>query len=95
MITIFKPTWDWIKQDWASNRLRFSLEVTAWILSIGCSATMALTVPNPPLNLLYIPWVISTVIYCGCAYTRRSFGMVANYLLLAIFDGTALIKFWT
>lgn len=92
--TLFRPTFEWIKQDFSSNPVRFCFEVTAWVLSISCSAVMALTVPNPPLNYLYIPWVISTVIYGCCAYTRRSFGMLANYALLAVFDGTALIKMW-
>lgn len=90
----FQPTIEWIKSDFRSHPLRFCCEVIAWILSIACSATMALTVPNPPLNYLYIPWVISTCIYAACAFSRRSFGMLANYFLLAVFDGTALARMW-
>jgi hypothetical protein len=86
--------WDWVKDDWKSNRVRFCLEVAAWILSVGCALTMALTVPNPPLKYLYIPWVTSTAVYAGCAYTRRSFGMLANYLLLFLIDFTALVRWW-
>jgi len=85
---------NWIGDDYKSHKLRFCLEVLAWILSIGCALTMALTVPNPPLKLLYIPWVCSTAIYAGCAYSRRSFGMLANYILLAIIDGIALSRMW-
>lgn len=94
MIDIFKPTIDWIKDDYTSHRLRFCLEVSAWILSIACALTMAITVPNPPLKYLYIPWVLSTATYAGCAYSRRSFGMLANYFLLFLIDGTALIRWW-
>jgi len=94
MIELLKPTLEWIKSDFKSNRIRFCLEVSAWVLSISCSLAMALTVPNPPLNFLYIPWVISTSIYAGCAYSRRSFGMLANYCLLAIIDGVALARMW-
>ena len=94
MNDILSDIWGWIKSDFKSNRIRFCLEVTAWVLSISCSLAMALTVPNPPLKLLYIPWVISTSIYAGCAYTRRSFGMLANYILLAVIDGIALSKMW-
>ena len=94
MLDLFKPTIEWIKNDFKSNKLRFCLEVTAWVLSISCSLAMALTVPNPPLKYLYIPWVISTSIYAGCAYSRRSFGMLANYMLLAIIDGIALSQWW-
>jgi hypothetical protein len=85
---------NWVGDDYKSHKLRFCLEVFAWVLSISCSLTMALTVPNPPLKLLYIPWVISTSIYAGCAYSRRSFGMLSNYILLAIIDGVALSKMW-
>ena len=94
MIDIFQPTVEWIKDDWKSNRVRFCCEVTAWVLSIGCALSMALTVPNPPLKYLYIPWVTSTLVYAGCAYSRRSFGMLANYFLLFVIDFTALIRWW-
>lgn len=94
MLDIFAPTIEWIVRDFKSNRIRFCFEVTAWVLSISCSLAMALTVPNPPLKYLYIPWVISTTVYAGCAYSRRSFGMLANYVLLAIIDGIALAKWW-
>lgn len=94
MLEVFNPTWEWIKSDFKSNRVRFFLEVIAWILSIACALTMALTVPSPPLKYLYIPWVISTLIYAGCAWTRRSFGMLANYFLLFVIDFTALIRWW-
>ena len=86
--------WDWIKSDFQSNRVRFCLEVTAWFLSVACALTMALTVPEPPLKYLYIPWVASTLVYAGCAYSRRSFGMLANYFLLFLIDFTALIRWW-
>lgn len=94
MIDFFKPTFEWIQSDYKTNRFRFVLEVTAWVLSISCSLAMALTVPNPPLKYLYIPWVISTSVYAGCAWSRRSFGMLANYILLAIIDGIALTRMW-
>jgi hypothetical protein len=85
---------EWIKQDYKSHRVRFCLEVIAWAMSVGCSLTMALTVPTPPLKLLYIPWITSTFLYSWCAYSRRSFGMLANYCLLFLFDGIAFAKFW-
>jgi hypothetical protein len=94
MNEILYGIFQWIEQDYHSHRVRFVLEVLAWLMSVGCSLTMALTVPNPPLKLLYIPWIISTLLYAGCAYTRRSFGMLANYALLFTFDSIAFAKFW-
>jgi cellulose synthase/poly-beta-1,6-N-acetylglucosamine synthase-like glycosyltransferase len=82
----------WINEDYKSDRLRFSLEVIAWAISIGCSITMALTVPNPPLLTLYPIWIAGCAIYAWCAYSRRSFGMLANYILLTTIDTIGLIR---
>lgn len=94
MNDIIYDIFNWIRADFKSNKIRFVFEVLAWIMSIGCSFVMMMTVPNPPLNYLYIPWLASTGIYAVCAMTRRSFGMLANYLLLFTFDSIAFIKLW-
>ena len=83
---------EWIRQDYKSHRLRFCLEVLAWAISIGCSITMAVTVPNPPLLVLYPVWITGCAIYAGCAYSRRSFGMLANYILLTTIDTIGLVR---
>jgi cellulose synthase/poly-beta-1,6-N-acetylglucosamine synthase-like glycosyltransferase len=92
MLEIFNGTFNWIKEDWQSHRVRFCLEVLAWAISIGCSITMATTVPNPPLIVLYPIWITGCAIYAWCAYSRRSFGMLANYILLTTIDSIGLIR---
>jgi hypothetical protein len=87
-----KPAFDWIRDDWRSNTYRFMVECLAWIISIGCSITMALTVPNPPLLLLYPIWISGCALYAWAAYNRRSFGMLANYMLLVTIDFIGLIR---
>jgi hypothetical protein len=82
----------WVKQDWKSNPIRCVLEVLAWILSIGCSVTMALTVPHPPFLILYPLFIIQCAIFGWAAWTRRSTGMLANYLLLVTIDSLALAR---
>jgi len=89
---LLKPTFDWIHNDYSSNRFRFILELLAWIISIGCSLTMAITVPSPPLLVLYPVWITGCVIYSWCAYSRKSFGMLANYVLLTTIDTVGLIR---
>ena len=89
---IFGPTIRWIKDDWQSSRTRFIVEVFAWAISIGCSLTMAVTVPNPPLLILYPIWIAGCAMYAWAAYTRRSFGMLANYILLTTIDTVGLIR---
>jgi len=83
---------NWIKNDWSSNNIRFVAELFAWALSIGCSLVMALTVPNPPLLLLYPAWILGCAVYAWAAYSRRSFGMLLNYLLLVSIDTVGLIR---
>ena len=95
MIEIFRPTLDWIKDDWRSNPFRFVVEVVAWAISIGCSITMALTVPTPPLLILYPIWILGCAMYAWAAHTRKSFGMLANYLLLTTIDTVGLIRMLT
>jgi hypothetical protein len=92
MNDILLTTWDWIKDDWKSNRIRFLVELCAWAISIGCSITMALTVPNPPLLILYPVWIAGCAMYAWASYTRKSFGMLANYLLLTTIDTIGLIR---
>jgi len=92
MIELFKPTFDWIRDDWNSNRIRFVIELLAWAISIGCSITMALTVPSPPLLAMYPVWIFGCALYAWAAYTRKSFGMLANYLLLVTIDCVGLMR---
>jgi cellulose synthase/poly-beta-1,6-N-acetylglucosamine synthase-like glycosyltransferase len=92
MNEILSGTFNWIREDYTSNRVRFGLEVIAWAISIGCAIIMATTVPNPPLLVLYPIWITGCAIYAWCAYSRRSFGMLANYILLVSIDTVGLIR---
>lgn len=83
---------NWIKDDWSSNPVRCALEILAWVLSIGCSVTMAFTVPNPPFLILYPLFITQCAIFAWAAWTRRSSGMLANYLLLVGIDSIALAR---
>ena len=82
----------WIYNDYRTNRVRFCVELLAWAISIGCSITMALTVPTPPLLILYPIWISGCAMYSWAAWTRKSFGMLANYLLLVTIDSVGLAR---
>jgi hypothetical protein len=92
IIDIFKPTVDWIRDDYNTHPFRFFIELLAWAVSIGCSITMAVTVPNPPLLTLYPIWITGCAMYAWAAYTRKSFGMLANYILLTTIDTFGLVR---
>ena len=92
MNELLRPTFEWIKDDFNSHPVRFAIELLAWGISIGCSITMAATVPTPPLIILYPIWIAGCALYAWAAYTRKSFGMLANYLLLTTIDTIGLIR---
>jgi hypothetical protein len=83
---------NWIKDDFNSHPFRFVIECIAWAISIGCSIAMALTVPNPPLLTLYPIWIIGCSLYAWAAFNRKSFGMLANYILLVTIDSVGLFR---
>ena len=83
---------DWIREDFRTHPFRFGVELVAWAISIGCSITMALTVPTPPLIALYPIWILGCAMYAWAAWTRNSFGMLANYLLLVTIDCVGLLR---
>jgi hypothetical protein len=95
MHDLLKPTFDWIKDDFHSHPVRFGIELLAWAISIGCAVAMAVTVPNPPLLVLYPIWISGCALYAWASFTRKSFGMLANYLLLVTIDSVGLIRMLT
>ena len=92
MNELLRPTFEWIHDDFKSSPFRFFVELLAWAISIGCSITMAATVPTPPLLTLYPIWICGCAMYAWAAYTRKSFGMLANYLLLTTIDTIGLLR---
>jgi hypothetical protein len=92
MNDIVAGIFNWIKDDYKTHPFRFGVELLAWAISIGCSITMALTVPNPPLLMLYPIWIAGCALYAWAAFTRKSFGMLANYILLTTIDTIGLVR---
>jgi hypothetical protein len=90
--SLFKPTLTWIKEDYATHPIRFSLELLAWFMSIGCTIWMGYTLPNPPFIILYPLFIIQCTIFGWAAWTRGSTGMVANYLLIVFIDIIAITR---
>ena len=92
MNDIFSNIFKWIKDDYKTHPGRFFIEVLAWAISIGCAITMAVTVPNPPLIVLYPIWISGCALYAWASFSRKSFGMLANYILLVSIDTVGLIR---
>lgn len=83
---------EFIKKDYRSNRMRFIIETLAWIMSIGANVLFALTVPHVPFAVYLTITVTGCAMYAWSACSRRSFGMLANYLFLTGLDSFALAK---
>ena len=92
IVKLYKDTVNWIKEDYNTWPLRCVLEISGWVMSIGCAIWMGATLPNPPFLILYPIFIIQCAIFGWAAWTRKSTGMVANYLLLVTIDLIALIN---
>ena len=92
MNDILPNIFGWIRDDYKTYPVRFVVEIMAWAISIGCSITMAVTVPNPPLLYMYPVWILGCAMYAWASYTRKSFGMLANYILLVSIDMIGLTR---
>ena len=92
MIQHIENIWAWIQEDYRSYPLRFAAEFVAWILSVAVAITMALTLPNPPFLWIYPAFIVTCSMLAWAAWTRQSFGMLANYLLMISIDSVGLIR---
>jgi len=95
MSTMFTPTLNYIRLDYRTNPLRFSLELVAWFMSIGCTILMGMTLPNPPFLFLYPAFIVQCVIFAWAAWTRGSTGMMMNYILISTIDVIAITRMVT
>ena len=87
-----QATWNYIKKDYESWPFRFCLEVAAWAMSIGAAVLFALTVPSVPFLIYLAITITGSAIYTWAAWTRGSFGMLANYVLLTVIDTVGLVR---
>lgn len=92
MNDILISTADWIREDHNSNPFRFGVEVLAWIMSIGAAVLFALTVPAVPFVLYLSITITGCAMYAWASWTRKSFGMLANYILLTTIDTVGLLR---
>lgn len=90
-----QATWLFIKRDHESWPTRFWLEVLAWALSIAAAVLFALTVPAVPFFVFLAMTITGSAMYAWAAWTRGSFGMLANYVALTAIDTIGLARLLT
>lgn len=85
-----RPILAWIQQDYRTNPWRFAVECWAWAFSIAAAVLFTATVPDLP----FVPYLCITItncaLYAWASWSRGSFGLLANYLLLTALDTAAL-----
>jgi hypothetical protein len=84
--------WQYIKQDWHSNRTRFLAEVFAWLCSLVSAIIFAVTVPTIPVIPLYTIFISGCIATAWACWTRRSFGLLINAVCLVVIDAIGLIR---
>jgi hypothetical protein len=82
----------WAKEDFKIWPLRFVLEILAWFMSLACSITLATGATDPLFYYLYPVFITQCLIFGWAAWTRKSTGMVANYVLLSTIDGIGFVR---
>ena len=83
---------NWIRSDFESHPIRFVVELVAWAMSIGAAVLFALTVPAVPFVFYLCITISGCAMYAWAAWTRQSFGMLANYILLTMIDSVGLAR---
>jgi len=86
--------WEYIKNDWSSNRVRFCAEVFAWACSVVSAVIFAATVPNIPVVPLYSIFIAGCCASGWACWTRRSFGLMANSVFLVTIDSIGLVRYF-
>ena len=89
---MLRNTVDWIRSDFDSHPVRFVVELLAWAMSIGAAVLFALTVPNVPFVFYLCITISGCAMYAWAAWTRQSFGMLSNYILLTMIDSVGLAR---
>ena len=85
--------WQYIKNDWSSNRVRFCAEVFAWACSVISAVIFACTVPDIPTVPLYSIFISGCFASAWTCWTRGSFGLLANYIFLITIDSIGLVRY--
>ena len=91
---MLQNTLQWILRDFRSHPVRFTAESLGWLVTVSCALTMALTLPSPPFHITYPLWICASTTFAATAWTRGSFWMVANYMILVSIDLIALGRLW-
>jgi len=92
MIDILFNIVKWAREDYTTWPVRFVLEITAWFMSLTCSIVLATSATDPLFFYLYPIFITQCLIFGWSAWTRKSTGMVANYVLLATIDGFGYVR---
>jgi hypothetical protein len=82
----------WIKEDWRSHPVRLIAESVAWILNLTVAVIFTLTVPNPPMLIVYPIFLVGLIISMWSAVSRGSFGMLMTNVTIFIIDIIGYIK---
>jgi hypothetical protein len=88
----FVNIYNWAKGDYKEWPTRFVLEITAWMMSLGCSLVLAAGATDPLFIWLYPVFITQCIIFGWSAWTRNSTGMLANYVLLVTIDLIGYIR---
>lgn len=80
----------YVVTDWQSSRSRLIAEVFAWACSVVSAVMFAVTAPHIPIVPIYSIFMSGCLAAGWAAYTRGSFGLLANYSFIFAIDAVGL-----
>lgn len=82
----------YVRDDWRSSPTRVVAEVFAWCCSVVSAVIFAATAPHLPIVQIYTIFMSGAAAAAWAAYTRGSFGLLANYVFIISIDAVGLVK---
>jgi hypothetical protein len=87
-----KRVLQWIKEDYATNPVRFTTEVCGMTLNLMAAIILMWYSPNPPMFWAYIFFILASGLLMVAAFSRKSFGFTFMYIVYLMIDGIGFLK---
>ena len=90
LVGMIVGTWqsirEWIIYDWEASPSRLMAEVFAASINLTASMYLAAHTYDANLAVVYAAWLSASVLFCGCALSRRSVGFFVLYGCFVIIE---------
>ena len=87
-----KRVLQWIKEDYNTNPVRFTTEVSGMTLNLMAAIILMWYSPNPPMFWAYIFFILASGLLMVAGFSLNSFGFTFMYIVYLMIDGIGFLK---